>query len=58
VDRDGGDLQLAFHRPLVERLDVLEDVLEAVAARVDQRRVVREGVEHECVVGVGRVSEA
>ena len=33
VDGDGGDLQLALHRPLVERLDVLQDVLEAVAAR-------------------------
>ena len=43
-------------RPAVERLDVDQLVRELVAPRVDA--VVRQGVEHERVVGVGAVADA
>ena len=55
VDRDGRDVQLAAHGPLVERLDVLENVLEAVLAGFDL--VVGECPEHEGVVGIGTVAQ-
>ena len=54
-ERDRGDLELALERPVVERLDVLQDVLELEAARVDLAG--GEGPEHERVVGVGAVAE-
>ena len=56
VDGDGGDFKLAFDGALVEGLDVLEDVLEAVGAGGDF--ALGQGVEHEGVVGVGGVAEA
>src|SRR6185503_14826476 len=40
---------------LNERLDVLEDMLEAEAVRGNQ--LLRQPVEHEGIVGVGRVAE-
>ena len=42
--------------PLVERLDVCEDLLELVPARVEEIR--RQRPEHERVVGVRAVAEA
>ena len=39
-------------------LDVLQHVLEPPAVRLDQRRVLRQRVKHERVVGVGRVAQA
>src|SRR5262249_42530128 len=56
VERNRGRLEAPFERPLVQRLNVLEDVLELEAARVHAPR--SEGPEHERVVGVGAVSEA
>ena len=56
VKRDRGHLEPAFERPLVQRLDVAEHVLELEAARV--HRPVGQGPEHERVVGVGAVAEA
>ena len=38
VERDRGHLEPALERPLVQRLDVLQDVLELEPARVDARR--------------------
>jgi hypothetical protein len=55
VDGYGGDVQLAPGAALVERLDVLEDVLEFVAARIDL--ALRHRVEHEGIVRIGGVSE-
>ncbi len=55
VDRDRGDVQFAARRALVQRLDVLQDVLEPPAAGLDF--VLRERVKHERVVGIGRVAE-
>jgi hypothetical protein len=51
VDADRRDVQLAARGALVERLDILQDVLEFPAARVDL--VLRQRVEHESVVRVG-----
>ena len=53
--RDRGDVQFAARGALVQRLDVLQDVLELPAARVDL--VLRERVKHEGVVRIGRVAE-
>ena len=55
VQRDRGDLELAVHRPLVQRLDVVQDVLELEPARVDDTR--GEAPEHERVVRVGAMSK-
>ncbi len=55
VDRDGGDVELGPRGALVERLDVLEDVLEFVARRREQ--VLRQRVKHEGVVRIGRVAK-
>ena len=49
-------LEPALERPLAQRLNVLQNVLELEAARVD--RAGRERPEHEGVVGVGAVAEA
>ena len=54
-DGDGRDVQLSPFGPLVERFDVLEDVLKLVAVGVDFVR--RERVEHERVVRVGRMTQ-
>ena len=56
VQRDGGHLEPALERPLVQRLDVPQDVLELEPARVDAAR--GEAPEHERVVGVGAMAEA
>ena len=56
VDAEGGDLVLTALGTLVERLDVFEDVLEAVGAGIDG--AAGEAVEHERVVGVGAVGQA
>ena len=55
VQRDRCRFQPALERPLVQRLDVLEHLLEAKAARVDRTR--RERPEHEGVVGIRAVAE-
>ena len=56
VQAEGRQLQFAREGPAVERLDIDQLVLEAEAARVDL--VLRQGVEHERVVGVGAVADA
>ena len=55
VERDRGHLEPALERPLVQRLDVLQHLLEAESARVD--RTGRNRPEHEGVVGIGAVTE-
>jgi len=55
VDADGGDVEFAARGSFVERLDVLQDVLETEAVRGDQ--ILREGIKHEGVIGVGRMSK-
>ena len=56
VEGEGGHLQAPLQRPLVESLDVAEDVLELEAARVHAPAGKRP--EHEGVVGVGAVTES
>src|SRR5207244_3952750 len=51
--RDRRDLEAALRRPLVQRLDVGDDLLEPESARVDAPRVQRP--EHERVVGICRM---
>ena len=55
VQRDRRHLEPPLERPLVQRLDVAEHVLELEAARVDA--ILRQGPEHERVVGVGAMAE-
>ncbi len=50
VDADGGDVEFSARGAFVERLDVLQDVLEMKAVRGD--RILREGVKHEGVIGI------
>ena len=54
--RDRGHLEPALRRPLVERLDVRDDLLELEPARVDAAGLERP--EHERVVRVCAVSDA
>ena len=54
--RDRRHLEPALDRPLVQRLDVRDDLLELEPARVDASRLDRP--EHERVVGVCAVSDA
>ena len=54
--RESRDLEPRRPRPLVQRLDVAEDLLELVPARVDEVR--RQRPVHEGVVWVGAVSDA
>ncbi len=54
--RDRGDLEASDARPLVQRLDVAQDLLELVTAGVDEIR--RERPVHERVVGIGAVADA
>ena len=56
VRGDGSDLEPTLERPLVERLDVAEHVLELESARVDP--ALGESPEHERVVGIGAVAQA
>jgi len=55
-ERDRGHLEPPLERPLVQRLDVAQDVLELELARVDLAR--GEAPEHERVVRVWAVSKA
>ena len=55
-ERDRGHLEAPRARPLVQRLDVAEDLLELVTAGVDEIR--RERPVHERVVGIGAVADA
>ena len=55
VDADRRDVKFAAGRAFVQRLDVLQDVLEPVAVRGNQ--FLRQPVEHECIIGIGRMSQ-
>src|SRR5579884_178402 len=56
MDRQRGHLEAPLGRPLVQRLDVTQNVLEAEAAGVDL--ALRERVEHERVIRVRTMSKA
>ena len=55
-ERDRGHLEPRRARPLVQRLDIAEHLLEVVTPRVDEIRGERP--EHEGVVRVGAVTDA
>jgi hypothetical protein len=55
MEGDCRRFELAIERPLVQRLDVAQNVLELESTRVDLVR--RERPEHERVVGIRAVSE-
>ncbi len=55
-ERERRHLEPARARPLVQRLDVAEHLLELVPVRLDA--VGRERPEHERVVGIGAVADA
>ena len=48
-------MEFPAKRALVERLDILQDVLEAVSEQVDL--ALRHGIEHEGVVGIRGMAE-
>ena len=52
---DGGQVQLAFTRTLVEGFDVLQDVFVNQVSGVDL--AFCQAIEHEGVIGIGAVSE-
>ena len=56
VDADRRQLQIALERTLVERLDVDQLVRKPIPARVDL--ALRQGIEHESVVGIGTMAHA
>ena len=56
VYRDGGDFQFPVPSPLVQRLDVLENMLEPVSAGIQQ--AFGKPVKHEGVIGVRGMAEA
>ena len=55
VQADGGDVQFAARGAFVQRLDVLQNMLEAETVRRNQ--TLRQRVEHESVIGIGRVTQ-
>ena len=55
-ERDRGDLEARGARPLVERLDIRQNLLERESARIDEIR--RQRPEHEGVIGIGAVADA
>ncbi len=55
VDANGGEVEFALGGAFVQGLDVLQDMFEAEAVGRDE--LFRQGVEHESVVGVGRMTE-
>jgi hypothetical protein len=57
MEGNGGDLELALHGPLIQAFDVFLGIDELdVRRRLDL--AVQKGVEHEGVVGVGRMGDA
>ena len=56
MNAEGRQLQLAVNGPAVERFDVDQLVLEAVRSGVDF--ALRQGIEHERVVGIGAMADA
>src|SRR5205809_6183991 len=55
MEADGGDVELAARGPFVERLDVLQNVLETVAARRNQS--LCQAIKHEGIVRIGRMAQ-
>jgi hypothetical protein len=55
MDRDGGNVQLSTSSSLIQRLNIFQPVFKPVTAQIDF--ILRDCVEHECVVRIGRMSK-
>jgi len=56
VNAHGGNIQLPARGALVQRLDVLQNMLESEPVRGNQ--VLRQRVKHEGIVRVGRMAQS
>ena len=55
MNANGRDVQFASRGPLVERLDVLQNMLELKA--MGRNQALGQGIEHESVIGIGRMPQ-
>src|SRR6266487_3528794 len=55
VNRDGGNMQLAAPRSLVQRLNVFQAMVEPITAEIDF--VLRHRIEHERIIRIGRMTQ-
>src|SRR6266699_2982757 len=55
VNRDGGNMQLAAPRSLVQRLNVFQAMVEPITAEIDF--VLRHRIEHERIIRIGRMTK-
>ena len=53
VNRDRGNMQLAALRPLIERLNVCQAMVEPITPQIDL--ILRHRIEHERVIGIGGI---
>ena len=51
MNRDGGDMQLAAPRPLIQRLNIFQGMVEPITTEVDF--ILRHRIEHERVIRIG-----
>ena len=55
VNRDRGNMQLAALRPLIERLNVCQAMVEPITPQIDL--ILRHRIEHERVIGIGGMTQ-
>src|SRR6185437_10319638 len=55
MDRNGGDFQTPFERPLIQRLDITQDMLEPQTFSIDM--ALRQTIEHERIIRVRAVAQ-
>ena len=55
MNADGADIQLAARGAFVERLDILQNVLKGVPARINQ--ILRLRLKHESIVRIGGMAK-
>jgi hypothetical protein len=55
VNRDRGNMQLAALRPLIERLNVCQSMVEPITPQIDL--ILRHRIEHERVIGIGGMTQ-
>jgi hypothetical protein len=56
VSRDGGDFELSLESPLVQALDVFENVLNGIIANANGSSP--EGAEHESIIWIGTMPDS
>jgi hypothetical protein len=54
MNGDGGNVQLAAPRPLIQRLNVFQPMFKLITAQIDF--VLRYRIEHEGIVRIGRMA--